>query len=87
MILVYDNNISVGCASFKRYGDDCAEVKRVFVKFQYRGKGVGIKLMELLEKSAREQGYQYMILETGELLAEAMTLYRKTGYKFIPNYG
>lgn len=86
-ILVYDNNIPVGCASFKKYDGDCAEVKRVFVKPQYRGRGIGNKLMELIEKTAREQGYQYMILETGELLAEAMALYRKIGYKVIPNYG
>ncbi|MGN0342588.1 MAG: hypothetical protein ACI4DO_07325 [Roseburia sp.] len=32
VILVYDNNLPVGCVSFKKYDDECAEVKRVFIK-------------------------------------------------------
>ena len=87
MIVAYDGNIPVGCASFKRYDEECAEVKRVFVKQAYRGRGISKKLMELLEKAAREQGYRYLILESGEPLVAAMALYRKTGYKVIPNYG
>ncbi|WP_442911416.1 GNAT family N-acetyltransferase [Lachnoclostridium sp. An169] len=38
MIVAYDGNIPVGCASFKRYDEECAEVKRVFVKQAYRKK-------------------------------------------------
>ncbi|HJA67909.1 MAG TPA: GNAT family N-acetyltransferase [Candidatus Mediterraneibacter cottocaccae] len=87
VIVAYDGNIPVGCASFKRYDEECAEVKRVFVKQAYRGRGISKKLMELLEKAAREQGYRYLILESGEPLVAAMALYRKTGYKVIPNYG
>ena len=87
VIVAYDGNIPIGCASFKRYDEECAEVKRVFVKQGYRGRGISKKLMELLEKAAREQGYRYLILESGEPLVAAMALYRKTGYKVIPNYG
>ena len=43
--------------------------------------------MGLLENAAREQGYRYLILESGEPLVAAMALYRKIGYKVIPNYG
>jgi len=87
VILVYDDVIPVGCASFKKYDDEYAEVKRVFVKQEYRGKGISDKLMKLLENAAREQGYRYLILESGEPLVAAMALYRKIGYKIIPNYG
>ena len=87
VIIAYDAAISVGCASFKRYDDECAEVKRVFVKEEYRGKGISRKLMELLESAAREQGYRYLVLESGEPLVAAMALYRKIGYEMIPNYG
>ena len=52
-----------------------------------KGRGISNKLMELLEKVAREKGYQYLILESGEPLVAAMALYRKKGYKVIPNYG
>lgn len=87
VILVYDNNLPVGCVSFKKYDDECAEVKRVFIKKEYRGRGISNKLMELLEDAAREKGYSYFILESGEPLIAAMALYRKIGYEVIPNYG
>ena len=87
VILVYDNNSPVACASFKKFNDECAEVKRVFVKKEYRGMGISKELMELLEKQAKERGFQYFILESGELLVSAMALYRKIGYRVIPNYG
>lgn len=87
VIVVYDDDIPVGSASFKKYDDECAEVKRVFIKQEYRGRGISNKLMEMLENTAREQGYSYLILESGEELATAMAMYRKFGYKVIPNYG
>ena len=87
VIVVYDNNIPVACAGFKKYNDDCAEVKRVFVKEEYRGMGISKELMEMLEKQARKRGFRYFILESGEPLVSAMALYRKIGYRVIPNYG
>ena len=64
-----------------------AEVKRVLIRQEYRGKGISKTLMELLENSAKKQGYRYLILKSGEPLVAAMALYRKIGYKVIPNYG
>ena len=87
VIVVYDNDIPIGCAAFEEYDAECAEVKRVFIKADYRGRGISKKLMELLEESAREQSYHYLILESGEPLVAAMSLYRKIGYKVILNYG
>lgn len=77
----------MGSASLKKYDDECAEVKRVFVKQEYRGKGISSQLMELLENAAREQEFRYLILEFGEPLVAAMALYKKIGYEIIPNYG
>ena len=87
VIIAYDDAVPVGSASFKKYDDECAEVKCVFVKQEYRGKGISDKLMELLEGAARDQGYRYLVLESGEPLVAAMALYRKIGYEIIPNYG
>ena len=57
VIIAYDDDIPVGIASFKKYDDECAEVKRVFIKQKYRGRGISNKLMELLENAAKEKGY------------------------------
>lgn len=43
--------------------------------------------MKVLEERAREKGFKYFIPESGEPLVAAMALYRKIGYKVIPNYG
>ena len=86
-VRAYDNDIPVGSASFKKYDDENAEVKRVFVKEEYRGQGISNELMKMLEQRAREKGFKYFILESGEPLVSAMALYRKIGYKVIPNYG
>lgn len=85
--VAYDGDKAFGCAAFKRYDNETAEVKRVFIREEYRGQGISKKLMELLERTAKEQGYSGLILESGEVLTEAMALYRKIGYRVIPNYG
>lgn len=87
VFVIYDEDTAVGCAAFKRYDDECAEVKRVFIRSEYRGRGLSKRLMQLLEQTAQKKGYSYLILESGEILVEAMALYRKLGYKVIPNYG
>ncbi len=84
---MYYGDIPVGCASFKRHDDECAEVKRVFIKEEYRGRGISKILMELLEGKGRSEGYTYFILESGEPLVAAMALYKSMGYEVIPNYG
>ena len=87
VVIAYDNDTPIGCASFKRYDDEHAEVKRVFIKKAYRGIGLSKEIMRMLESIARKQGFKYFILESGEPLVAAMALYRKIGYRVIPNYG
>lgn len=86
-VLLYDDILPIACAGFKRYDDNTAEVKRVFIREEYRGKGISKQLMSELEEKAREKGYANLILETGRLLTAAMGLYEKMGYKVIKNYG
>jgi len=85
--IAYSDSTPVGCAAFKQYENDIAEVKRVFVKPEYRGKGISKVLMKALEEKALESGYNKLILETGKHLKEAIGLYQKSGYITIGNYG
>ncbi len=92
VVLAYDKQIPIGCASFKKYTREknqenhIAEVKRVFVKEQYRGFGIAKELMNNLETQAVKQGYKKLILESGEPLVAAMGLYRSLGYQVTANY-
>lgn len=87
VVLLWDGDQPVGCAAFKEYDGQRAEVKRVFLRPEYRGKGLGRQLLEALEVLAKRKGYSALILESGEPLAAAMKLYRFLGYEVIPNYG
>lgn len=84
--IAYDGETPAGCASFREYEPGTAEVKRVFVRKEYRGRGISRLLMEALEKKARERGFHTLILECGEPLTAAMELYRKTGFEITGNY-
>lgn len=87
VIIAYDNEIPVGCASYKFYETGVAEVKRVFVKDEYRGRGISKSMMILLENRGIEQGYKKFILETSNTFASAIGLYKSQGFYVIPNYG
>lgn len=85
--LIYDNDLPIACAAFKYYETGVAEVKRVYVRKDYRGQGLSKLLMEQVEKKAFEQGYHSLVLETGKPLIEAMGLYTNIGYQITENYG
>lgn len=87
VIIVYREEKPVACGSYKFYDEETVEVKRIFVEPSVRGLGVGMELMRRLEVDARINGYRFAILETGELLTAACSLYKKLGYRVIPNYG
>ena len=87
VFIAYDGLNPIGAATFRYYSEDTAEVKRVFVKDEYRGIGLSRKLMNLLEEKAKEKGFTRFILETGEPLVAAMHLYRSLGFTVIANYG
>lgn len=86
-IVVYEGNKAVGGGAIRRYDAETIELKRVFVHNEYQGQGIGSRLVQMLIDWATELGYQRMILETGELLAESCAVYQKLGFQVIPNYG
>lgn len=86
-IVVYLDGQPVGGAAIRAYEGDVVELKRVFVRDEARGQGIGTRLVSELLKLAKEAGYKKMILETGHLLKESCHVYRKLGFEAIENYG
>lgn len=86
VIVVYVGDIPAGCGAVKKYSDDTMEVKRMFTLPQYRSRGIASLVLAELERWALELGYSKCILETGKRQPEAIALYKKSGYKIIPNY-
>jgi GNAT superfamily N-acetyltransferase len=87
VVLVYQNEEAVGCGAMKAYDPETMEIKRMFVPAAKRGLGFASKVLEELENWAAELNYHKCILETGDDMSEAVGLYKKCGYKVIPNYG
>lgn len=52
-----------------------------------RGRGIAAKVLSDLENWTKELSFERCILETGKKQPEAIALYKKNGYKLIPNYG
>ena len=69
----------VGCAALA-FKEGYGELKSMFADPCHRGKGVAKGLMAALEREATSQRFEFMRLETGELLKEAVTLYTKFGF-------
>ena len=86
-VVAYINNVPVGCGAIKEYDSSTMEVKRMFVKDEYRSKGIATKVLIELENWTKELGFSKCILETGLAQPEAIHLYKKNNYGVIPNYG
>ncbi len=67
--------------------DRPAEIKRMYVVPEYRRRGLARRLLQFLEQSARTAGADAIVLETGLPQADAVQLYRSSGYTEIPRFG
>jgi putative acetyltransferase len=87
IVVIYDQNLAVGCGAIKAIDKDRMEVKRMFTLPESRGKGIASKVLSELENWAKELGYKYCVLETGKRMPDAIGLYQKAGYQITDNYG
>ncbi len=87
VLVVYEDDKPVACGAIREFDPSAMEVKRMYTLPENRGKGFAIKVLTELETWAAELGYEKCVLETGLRQPEAVSLYEKSGYKRIPNYG
>ena len=80
-------NEAVACGGFRPLGPGIAEIKRMFVAPEHRGRGYSKAILTTLERMAAESGYTTVWLETRPLQRAAIALYEQLGYERIPNYG
>lgn len=87
--VAYADRDPVACGAWRSFAgsDKVAEVKRVYVAEQTRGRGLARRIMTALEDDARAHGRTRVILETGTAQPEAMALYQALGYEPIERFG
>ena len=82
----YDGAEAVAGGGLRRLDDEVAEIKRMFVRPAARSRGVARALLEALEQTARDLGYERVRLDTGPKQVHGLALYRSAGYMDVPPY-
>jgi ribosomal protein S18 acetylase RimI-like enzyme len=86
ILLAYCNDKLAGCVALRKFGDKISEMKRMFVRPEFRGKKIGEILALKVIQDAVQSGYEKMRLDTIGTMKEAITLYEKLGFREIPPY-
>ena len=87
LLLAYSGGEPAGCIAMRNLGDGICEMKRLFVRDDFRGKRVGRLLIETILNEAAEEGYKKMRLDTfPPKMGKAVELYRSYGFYEIPSY-
>jgi GNAT superfamily N-acetyltransferase len=76
----------VACGGLKTIGPGVAELKRMWVRDDWRGAGLGSRLLRHLEDQARALGHDAVRLDTNAALTEAISMYQRAGYRAIDRY-
>ncbi len=84
---VDEDGNAAACGALREFDGDTAEIKRMYVKDEFRGRGLSKLILKQLEETALKLNYSRIVLETGLKQPEAMNLYEKYGYTKIEPYG
>lgn len=79
-LIAFVDGAPVGCGAVRRIAEGTGEIKRMFVRPEARGRGVGRALLMTLESEARRLGFARLLLETGVRQTEAIALYESAGF-------
>ena len=81
LLIARDGDSAAGCVGLRRIDPATGEMKRMFVREQYRGGGLGRRLALEVVEAARRLGYARVVLDTLPKLAPAIALYRDLGFR------
>ena len=87
LLLAFQETQLAGCVALHKLEPVTCEMKRLYLRPQFRGNGLGRVLAERIIAEARQIGYQHMRLDTVEpVMKDAVAMYRKLGFKEIAPY-
>lgn len=86
VVLGWHEGQPVGCAGLRPMGQGTIELKHFFLLPEFRGRGLGRRMLGGVEAAARLLGARRIVLDTATPLREAAALYLSAGYVPIPRY-
>ena len=87
LFLAFENEKPAGCIALRKIEDDICEMKRLYVRDDFRGTGLGKMLIERLIEEAKTIGYKIMRLDTlPDKMPQAIKLYQSYGFQKIEPY-
>ncbi|HVN20053.1 MAG TPA: GNAT family N-acetyltransferase [Dongiaceae bacterium] len=87
LLLAEVENQLAGCVALHKLEEDICEMKRLYLRPQFRGKGLGRALADRIIAEARQIGYRRMRLDTVEpVMKDAVAMYRKLGFREVAPY-
>ncbi len=82
-----DNGTPIGCGGVQFFGTDYGEIKRMYIRLQFRGLGFARLMLNHLAEYTRTNGINVLRLETGIHQHAAITLYEGVGFRSVPPFG
>ncbi len=86
LYLAITHGQAAGCIALRRFDAGTGEVKRLWVRPSFRGRGLARELVQRVLDSAREVGYSRLVLDTLDTMTDAIALYRSMGFRDIEPY-
>ncbi len=85
--VVYNDTLPIGCIAYRNKADGVGEVKRLYVRNEFRGKGISKTLLNIVECYAKGQGCSTLFLDTRITLEPAVSIYRSFGFNIVFQQG
>ena len=86
LLIARDGPAAAGCVALRRLEDGSGEMKRMYVRDAYRGKGLGRRLALAIIEEAQKRNCKRVVLDTLPKLATAIALYRDLGFRETAPY-
>lgn len=86
LYLIYYNKELAGCIALRKINSKSCEMKRLYIRPQFRRIGLGTHLIKKIISDAREIGYSAILLDTLPFLQDAIKLYKSFGFYEIESY-